>query len=155
MKITFSGTVCLLISLVPCGDGNKNNCRIKHRPPSLCIPPPTPYLFLSSPLGQSCVSVVSVSPEVSVVPGVTASFGFQDPEVMPLLNQPSSPYTLLNQNLTQLLSLTLLLPHSLNLNLTLNLLLTLKQPRPQCPVSAPTPGAGLGCLVQRGQAGTG
>lgn len=63
---------------------NGGHGRIKLHSFSLWIRPSIPlssplHLFLSSPLGRSRVSVVSVSPEVSVVPGGTASFGFQDP----------------------------------------------------------------------------
>lgn len=106
--------------------------------------------------------MVSVSPEVSVVPGGTASFGFQDPGKV-LLFQPLAqaqaqaqpPYIPLNQSLTLLLSLTPLLPHSLKLTLDLNRLLALKRPQPLYPVPAPAPDAALGCPVQRGQAGPG
>lgn len=110
------------------------------------------HLFLSSPLGRSCVSVVSVSPEVFVVLGGTTSFGFQDPGEMLLIQplaQPQPQYTPLNQSLILLLSLSPLLPHSLtpSLNLNLNLLLTLKQPQPHSPVPAPAPDAAPGCPV--------
>lgn len=68
--------------------------------------------------------MVSVSPEVSVVLGGTASFGFQDPGKIPLfqlLAQPQPLYTPLNQSLTLHLRLTPMLPRCLNLTLNLNL----------------------------------
>lgn len=102
--------------------------------------------------------MVSVSPEVSVVPGGTASFGFQDPGkvlLFQLLAQAQPPYIPLNQSLTLLLSLTPLLPRSLKLTLDLNRLLALKRPQPLSPVPAPAPDAAPGCPVQRGQAGPG
>lgn len=105
---------------------------IKHHPSSLCVPPSIPLsLSLSSPPGQSRVYVLSVSPEVSVIPGGTASFGFQNRGMIPAFQLP--PNTPLNWSLT--LSWTPLLTHSLYLPSNLG------------PVPA------QGCPVRRGRAG--
>lgn len=100
-----------------------------------------PDLFLSSPPGPSCVSVVSVSPEVIVVPGGTASSGCQDP-VRPLPVQ-LLPVQLwrLNQSLTLTQDLTAPTPDQSPLQV-------LEQPR--SPVPAPSPMTVPGCPVRRG-----
>lgn len=113
---------------------------------------PRHSLYLSSPLGPSCVCVVSLSPEVSEVLEGTASFGFQDPWKILLfqpLAQPKPPYIPQNQSQTLFLNLTPLLPRSLNLILNLNLLLALKLPQ----FLVPSPDVAPGCPVQQGQAG--
>lgn len=118
--------------------------------------PPPHHLFLSSPLGRSCVSVVSVSPEGSVVPGGTASLGYQDLGKLPLvqpLAQVRPPRRRLNQSLTLTPSLTQRLPHSPKLTLDLNPLLVLKQPLSQVPALSPNTAPGY--PVQRGPAGLG
>lgn len=100
--------------------------------------------------------MVSVSPEVSAVPGGTASLGSRDLGKLLLVQPPAQvqpPRRRLNQSLTLAPSLTQLLPHSPKLTLDLNPLLVLEQPPSQVP--ARSPNAAPGCPVQRGQAGLG
>lgn len=91
-----------------------------------------------------------------MVPGGTASFGYQDLGKLLLVQPPAQvlpPRRRLNQSLTLTPSLIQRLPRCPKLTLDLNPLLVLKQPLSQVP--ALSPNAAPGCPVQRGPAGLG
>lgn len=142
-----------------CAMKEDGNSRIRPSSTSLCILPSISlsssfHLILSSLLGRSCVYAVSVCQEVSVVPGGTTSFGFQDRgKLIQLQAQALSPY--MSQSLTLLLNLTPMQPHSLTPTLKLNPLPASKWLQLLFRVPAPAPGAAHSRPVQKEQADPG